>query len=213
MKPVMSVIRRLHAMVHRRNISHANIVFSYDSRKREIDIRHRGGYQSRNVSTAHLLLEAAHAMRDQLVKSFSVEIFTGDSLADPPSQPHFAYCAALDQPQTVMIPDFVFWGRQEAGIDNFEATRHEILQASRREPEDPRLFWIGNPKTNPIRERFLELAATESRIHTGALQWMNITCEHGSQRLKTEGAAFVSLADHCRYRYLIDLEGAGYSGG
>ena len=41
---------------------------------------------------------------------------------------------------------------------------------------------------------------------------MKATCEKGSQRLKSEGAAFVSLAGHCRYRYLIDLEGAGYSG-
>ena len=212
MQRVKAAIRRLLAIDHRRNRTQANMAFSFDSRTREIGIHDRGGYQTRNVSTAHLLLEAAHAVREQLAKSFSVDIFTGDLLVDPPSRPHFAYCAAIEQPQTVMIPDFVFWGWPEAGIDDYEATRQAILQAARREPEDPRLFWIGNPKTHAIRERFLELAAHDGRIHAGGLRWTGSAAGQGSRRLQTEGAPFVSLADHCRYRYLIDLEGAGYSG-
>ena len=205
MQRVKAAIRRLLAIDHRRNRTQANMAFSFDSRTREIGIHDRGGYQTRNVSTAHLLLEAAHAVREQLAKSFSVDIFTGDLLVDPPSRPHFAYCAAIEQPQTVMIPDFVFWGWPEAGIDDYEATRQAILQAARREPEDPRLFWIGNPKTHAIRARFLELAAHDGRIHAGGLRWTGSAAGQGSRRLQTEGAPFVSLADHCRYRYLIDL--------
>jgi hypothetical protein len=209
---VKAVIRRLLAMDPRRNRAQANMVFSFDSRKRQSGIQDRGGYQTRNVSTAHLLLEAAHAVREKLRKTFSVDIYTGDLLLDPPSRRHFAYCAALDQPQTVMIPDFIFWGWPEAGVEDYEVTQQAILDAARREPEDPQLFWIGNPETHPIRERFLELAAGDSRIHAGGLRWTSGTAGQRTRRLQTEGAAFVSLADHCRYRYLIDLEGAGYSG-
>lgn len=212
MKRVKAVIRRLLPIAPLRNRTQANMVFSFDSRTRGIEIQDRGGYETRNVSTAHLLLEAAHAVREQLAKTFSVDIFTGDLVVDLPSRQHFAYCAAIDQPQTVMIPDFVFWGWPGVGIDDYEATRQAILQAARREPEDPRLFWIGNPKTHAIRERFLELAANDGRIHAGGLRWTSGEAGQGSRRLQTEGAAFVSLADHCRYRYLIDLEGAGYSG-
>jgi hypothetical protein len=187
------------------------MVFSFDSRTREIGIQDRGGYETRNVSTANLLLEAAHAVRKKLRKTFSVDIFTGDQIVDPPSRPHFAYCAAIDQPHTVLIPDFVFCGWPEVGVDDYEATRHAILQAARRKPEDPRLFWIGNPKTHAIRERFLELAANDGRIHAGGLRWSSSGTIPGSRRLQSEGAAFVSLADHCRYRYLIDLGGVTYS--
>jgi len=210
-KRVKAVIRRLLPIAARRNRTQAILVLSFNSRTREIGIQDRGGYQTRNVSTACLLIEAAHAVREQLAKTFSVDIFTGDLVVDPPSRPHFAYCATIDQPQTVMIPDFVFWGWPEVGIDDFEATRHAILQAARREPEDPRLFWIGNPKTHAIRERFLELAANDARIHAGGLRWTSGATILGARRLQSEGAAFVSLPDHCRYRYLIDLGGVTYS--
>lgn len=188
------------------------MVLAFDARKREISISDRGGYHTRNPSTAHLLLEAAHAVRERLTRTFSVDIYTGDSLSNPPRRPHFAYCAALDQPQTIMIPDFIFWAWPEAGIDDYESTRLAILEASRREPADSRLFWIGNPKTHHSRERFLELAAKDERIYAAGLRWTDARAADGTHRLQTQGATFVSLADHCRYRYLIDLQGAGYSG-
>jgi hypothetical protein len=188
------------------------MVLSFDAPSGEIGVRDRGGFQSRNASTAHLLVEAVHAVRNRLRRSFSVDVHTGDALTEPPAGRHLAYCAAADQPQTIMIPDFVFWGWPEAGIDDYEATRLAILEASRRPAEDPRLFWIGNPQTHPTRQRFLELSAGDPRIHAAGLQWQAATAGPDSRRLQTQGAAFVSLVDHCRYRYLIDLQGVGYSG-
>lgn len=206
------MIRRLLSLRRRSPVPRAAMELSFDARRREIAVRDRGGFQTRNVSTAHMLIEASHAVREGLERSFSIGVHTGDALLDPPATPHLAYCAAIDQPRTIMIPDFVFWGWPEAGIDDYEETRLAILEASRRPPEDPRLFWIGNPKTHPTRERFLELAAADNRIHAAGLQWANATTGAGSRRLQSHGATFVSLADHCRYRYLIDLQGVGYSG-
>lgn len=206
-------VRRLLTLRGRRTaVPRATMEVAFDGRAGEIVIRDRGGFQTRNPSTAHLFVEAFHAVRDRMRRSFSIDVFTGDCLAEPPSRPHFAYCAGSDQPQTIRIPDFVFWGWPEAGIDDYEATRLAILEASRLPPEDPRLFWIGNPKTHPTRERFLQLAAADARIHAAGLQWGTTTAAPESRRLQAQGAAFVSLADHCRYRYLIDLQGVGYSG-
>jgi hypothetical protein len=170
-----------------------------------------GGYESRNAGTTHLLIEALERSKARLARSFRVFIYTDDFVSRPPRAPHFAYCTDGAAATTVAIPDFIFWNWPQIGIDDYESTIDAIAAAGQREPDDPRLFWIGNPQTHPTRGRFLELADRDPRIHGVGIRWIAKNDESGG-RMQTAGDNYVSLADHCRYRYLLDLQGRGYSG-
>jgi len=190
----------------------ANIKLKYNAQAKSLKIFGLGGYQSRNKSTIHLLLEGFSLVHSELRQSFEIDIYTCDALPNPPRQPHFAYCFDDDNSHTIAIPDFIFWDWHEVGIEDYEKTRSDILVASRQEPVDPRLFWIGNPETHPTRKMFLSLATTDRRIDARGMRWVEPTNGTGITRLETKGSSYVSLSDHCRYRYLLDLQGAGYSG-
>jgi hypothetical protein len=194
-----------------RALRRANLILDFSRRRGRYTIRDRGGYESRNAATTHLLLEALGSCKGRLARSFRVLIYTDDFVSRPPHVPHFAYCSDGGPSPTIAIPDFIFWNWPEVGIDDYERTVDAIASAGQREPADPRLFWIGNPATHPTRARFLELAARDPRIHGVGIRWVRENTERGG-RMPTADGNYVSLEDHCRYRYLVDLQGRGYSG-
>ena len=194
-----------------RALRRANLVLEFSGRRQRYTIRNRGGYESRNTATTHLLVEALELCKTRLVRSFRVGIFTDDFVSRPPGVGHFAYCTDGAQPRTIAIPDFIFWNWPQVGIDDYERTVDAITAAGEREPDDPRLFWIGNPETHPTRGKLLELAARDPRVHGVAIRWVRDSAASGAC-MQTAGNNYVSLEDHCRYRYLVDLQGRGYSG-
>jgi hypothetical protein len=187
----------------------ANLVLDFHGRRRQYRITDRGGYESRNAATTHLLIEALQQCKGELSRSFSLPIFTDDFVRRPPRVPHFAYCADDRPGHAIAIPDFFFWSWPEVGVSDYEATADAMLAAGDRPFDDPRLFWIGNPTTHPTRERFLETAARDARIKGVSVKWLKES--QSVAPMKTVGDRYVSLPDHCRYRYLLDLEGRGYS--
>ena len=71
------------------------------------------------------------------------------------------------------------------------------------------MLWIGNCATNKCRSRFVELTKNDPRI--SAVDIVSWHKESGLNRLATKNGQYVSMEDHCDYKYLIDLEGAGWS--
>jgi hypothetical protein len=187
----------------------ANLVLDFHRRRQQFRITDRGGYESRNVATSHLLIEALHRCKSDLAGNFTLPIFTDDFVRRPPGVAHAAYCVDDRPCQTIAIPDFLFWSWPEVGIADYEQTADAMLAAGDRAADDPRLFWIGNPATHPTREQFLQLASHDSRIHGVGIGWVKIGQSSGP--MKTVDDRYVSLPNHCRYRYLLDLQGRGYS--
>ncbi|HEX3724591.1 MAG TPA: glycosyl transferase family 90 [Pirellulales bacterium] len=189
----------------------ANLVLHFTRRGCRYRIDDRGGYESRNAATIHLLVEALEHSKRELARNFRLPIYTDDFVARPPGVRHFAYCTDGAQPTTIAIPDFLFWGWPQVGVPDYEHMVESLTRAGQREPEDSRLFWIGNPQTHPTRGRFLELAQSDPRILATGVTWI-----HGRQattdgRMATVDNQYATLEDHCRYRYLIDLQGRGFS--
>jgi hypothetical protein len=189
----------------------ANLLLEFHLRRRSYRIVDRGGYESRNAATTHLLIEALSRCKPDLAASFSLPIYTDDFVRRPPTMPHLAYCVDDRATSTIAMPDFIFWSWPEVGIADYEATADAILAAGAAPATDPRLFWIGNPYTHSTRGRFLEIAASDPRICAGGVTWIKDPA-NASAPMTTLDNRYVSLPDHCRYRWLIDLQGRGYSG-
>jgi glycosyl transferase family 90 len=171
-----------------------------------------GGFQTRNRATQKLLADAFQVARGELKKSFSAGVQT-DDFPKPvdPEAIYFAYCRSAEQRNVIAIPDFLFWGWPEAGIEDYETTVERMLQQSGHPPTDNRLLWIGNAATHPTRLRFLEIAKDDPRIHVCGMDWRppENPAEIGAAWKPSGG--FISMPDHCRYRMLIDLQGRGFS--
>jgi hypothetical protein len=188
----------------------ANVILEFSRPRQRYTVRNRSGYESRNAATIHLLVEALESCKARLANSFRVAVFSDDFVSKPPRALHFAYCTDGTQPGTIAIPDFLFWSWPQVGIADYERTVESMLAAGEREPDDSRLFWVGNPATHPTRAQFLEIAARDPRIRGIGTRWIHESAS-GGRRMQTVDDNHVTLEDHCRYRYLIDLQGRGYS--
>lgn len=71
----------------------------------------------------------------------------------------------------------------------------------------PQLFWIGNVKTHPTRELLCTLAEKDKRIKAIGMNWNRVD----KQKTMNGFDTYVSLPDHCQYKYLIDMMGRGWS--
>jgi hypothetical protein len=168
------------------------------------------GYESRNASTLHLLTMAMQSLKGQLKNSFSIPIWTSDFVSPAPASRHFAYCKSAEQSTTTAIPDHLFWAWPEVGIPDYEQMVDHILSASQKPADDPRLFWVGNLATHPTRHTLISMAAADARINAVGMTWAAGSASKSFTA--SDASQYVSLPDHCRYRYLIDLQGNGYSG-
>lgn len=172
------------------------------------------GYQSRNEAVAALLLEALREVKYDLKRPFVMRIFTADQ---PPhtAEKVAAFCTDTTRGNIVLIPDFIFWNWPEIGIESYPATVTAMLEASKHPPVHDNLFWIGNPETHPNRQKLIELSQQDHRIRAVSVGWNAGRRPENwarNEAMATKANNYVSLAAHCQYRYLIDVEGVGYSG-
>ena len=109
-----------------------------------------------------------------------------------------------------LIPDFNFSGWPEVGIFDYSETCAEIVKASKRKVKYNQLFWAGNTSTHHARKRFVDMTKGDPRVHAhDVINWIH---KPGLPRLNPISGVYTSLPDHCNYKYLIDIEGCGYSG-
>ena len=173
------------------------------------------GYQGRQEATSHLILEAITTIKHELRAGKRVTFWTSDRPPGRARRATLAYSTTDETPNVIAAPDFIFWNWPEVGVDDYERTRDRIIAAGERTAEDPRMFWIGNVATSPYRARLMDVAASEPRILATSLDWVKRDRPESwasDTLMGTRQGNYVSLEDHCAYRYLLDVEGAGYSG-
>ena len=172
-------------------------------------------HQSRQEATMHLVLEALKTIKYEVTRiNRRLVLITGDQPPDGASEPIMSYATRNETPNVVAVPDFVFWNWPDVGIMDYTELTESMIAAGAIPPTDDRLFWIGNPEMHPIRKRLRDIAREDTRILATGVRWVKQGRPEGwssDTLMSTAESNYVSLPDHCRYKYLIDLEGIGYS--
>jgi len=162
------------------------------------------GFETRNLSTFRLLLAAIDML---CVEDFPwILVNTGDrdaptSIKGIPSLSYSTTCGTHDH----VCPDFVFDHWRQTQLDDYDLGAKELTTLGMTRPVTDQLGWRG-ALTHPVRQ---VLAGLDDKrdFDTELIVWDRsnpgrLTCSN-----------FVSLADQVRrWRYLIDIEGTGYSG-
>lgn len=162
------------------------------------------GVQSRNDFTLRQIAEAV-ADTPSLPHFAPVLIWTGDRPIENLGETHLAYSI----PQSgdldcIAVPDFVFTGWPEAGIETFWTMASEIEAASLGSPAVGKVGWRGNVRTSPRRAEMEGIA----RSHPRLFDFQDVDVASLNAR-----TAFLSMSEQSRrFAALMDVEGVGYSG-
>ena len=181
-----------------------------------LTVKDRGGYQTRHKATLDVLREVltTHAA-DFTGRSF--DFFIG-SFDNPESCNDLAeivpwvltYSVTPQcRPNILAIPDFVYGGWPEAGIESYDATCAALAEARKQPPQHDKVFWIGNAGMDPSRQTLLDIG----RQHPADMDFVGMEWQGTAQDGKRlDATRYVSLPDHAAYSMLLDIRGAGYSG-
>ncbi|MCP1659286.1 glycosyltransferase family 90 protein [Neisseria perflava] len=163
-----------------------------------------GSVHTRGESTLRMVLDAliglnmaGHKISKELI------IHPNDRPVKDLIEPrHFYYCVAHEKDIGNVIPDFIFDAWPQSGILNYRDTQAEIIARGRQPYEDERLFWVGS-FTHHNRMVFADIAKRNKQKILAMTTGVSAVLESKN---------YVTLPDHARYKYLIDIEGVGYSG-
>lgn len=172
---------------------------------------------TRQESTAAFLYHVLGRMYAKSSKneSFDFYIYTGDKSDVAENfrialklDKIFAYSTKEDYPNVIPVPDFIYTSWKESGINSWEETIEKCIEAGAQPYEDSHLFWIGNTNTHYTRKTLVEISEQHRDIiQAEGMQWLDV-----KKGEKQKASKFVSLYDHAKYKYLIDVQGNGYSG-
>ena len=107
----------------------------------------------------------------------------------------------------VVCPDYTFIKWPEVGIINYIETINSIAHAGSQPWEVDKMFWIGNPRTQDLRYKLIEIGnKNRNDFMFVPMNWLRNSAR-GQMHSYTY---FVSLADHTKF--LVDCGAFGYSG-
>jgi len=168
-----------------------------------LDFFDYGGCDDRNESIIKLIINA-FKVNEVIFEnaSFNVIINTGDR----PIRNEVGTCYIDDISNTIPCWSFDHW--RVCGISSFTDTVLKIQSESIKKPIYDKVFWTGciNPHIRP-RILYEQLSSSNSDLICNSVD-KYIWQEDGTVTYKD----FTALPDHCKYKYLIDIQGMGYSG-
>ena len=109
-----------------------------------------------------------------------------------------------------LVPDFNFDKWESVGQYDYSDITQKMINKSKEEPIYNELFWVGSFYCHYSRSKLFEMTKQDPRItinDTNSWHWNNI-----KNREQPNNNNYVSMLDHCNYKYLIDFQGSGYSG-
>jgi hypothetical protein len=158
------------------------------------------------LATIYRRMRAEHTAIFEAHPSFVVEIVCSDYPQPRDSLPgHYTFqtVGARDTPK--LFPDYVFGNWWHIGLRDFDAFSAEILEKSRETtPETATCFWAGNLEVHTARQHYQKIAEENpTRLTCESMTWV----ENGSKP-----TAFIPMKEQHKYKYLLDIEGLGWSG-
>lgn len=183
----------------------------------DLQVKDHGGYQSRHSSTLAILREVfLKDPADFIGLSFDFFLCSFDNpescnaLAE--IVPHVLTYSVTNQcrPNILAIPDFIYGGWPEVGIESYTATTAAIVEAGKKPPLRDKLFWIGNAEMDMSRMQLLKIG--QQHPQDMELIGMNWQTNDAASSSRLPANHYVSLPDHATYSMLLDIRGAAYSG-
>ena len=162
-----------------------------------------GGQETRNESTIKLIIDGLKS-NEEVFYNKKLEMVINTS--DPIIENTIGYAHPTDKYKT--IPCFTFDHFKRVGIDNFENTVSKIKIQANNTPTINKLFWGGTLDTRVLPRMLYQLIS---------IKYPNLVLCNSVKRVKGDNPEkliaynFVPLPEHCNYKYLIDIEGLGWS--
>ncbi|REC47079.1 glycosyl transferase family 90 [Chryseobacterium pennipullorum] len=168
-------------------------------------VDNHNSFQTRAESSLKQVLDAIKLGIPQHEIQFSLH--TGDFPTESLVKGNFYYCCEKKEDLDFVFPDFIFDHWQQAGIPDFKKTVSEIQKEAEKPYLHPRMLWIGNVQTHPNREKIIKYSEQYPDLIEAYNTYVDQAVLGGKKDIP-----YITLKDHTHYKYLIDIEGKGYSG-
>lgn len=105
------------------------------------------------------------------------------------------------------MPDFGYWSWPLDVVGDYTQVRRDIRENEEEwQRKTPKAVWRGATSTNELRKSLLHEAEGRSWSDVQEIVWANrTTLAPGMAELS------LSMAEHCRYQYVVHTEGKGHS--
>jgi hypothetical protein len=173
-----------------------NVIVDIDHGK--IEIKQQNCWMYRGDNTIALIKESFRRVKHLVKKRAQMSI----SLEDHNDPNMFSTCGPIEKLDS-LVPCWSFYNWKECGVNDYDTTCKKIMTSGQYSPMYNKIFWIGNANTNPIRGKLL-------KINDQSKFFEFIDSGHWIGDGKTS-KNYVSLSDHTKYRFLLDVCGNGYS--
>ena len=208
----MSFIKKLF-----KNNYRPSIILTWLPRKKKFILKMYTSYESRSLSTSKLILESITGLILESRRKINFNFYCDDQPPNSLFNGNFpkltkeyklAYTKSNNDAGIELIPDFIFWDWPEVGIPSYIDLTSDLIYLSKNKPIYNKLFWIGNISTHKNREILFNKREENDLYDFRNTQWRRQS--EDSNKLYSEN--FISLSDHSKFKYLLDVEGNGYSG-
>ncbi|TIL22978.1 MAG: hypothetical protein E5Y88_25005 [Mesorhizobium sp.] len=190
-------------LVHRLNRGEMYCRFS----KGRLQASFRAVWLQRHIQVLTLIAEALASLGVRSIPSFYV------NLADVPFakrpryfRTRFGFSSAGGYAE-IAAPDFIFNGWPEAKFDDYDQKTSAMAVASEGQPRKNSAFWAGRCM-NDARKATVQAAT----VRPDLLEAYDTAPDYDSASVQYSGAFKTMEEQVATYRYMIDVEGAGYSG-
>jgi hypothetical protein len=161
----------------------------------------------REIALNYFLLKTAEKYEDYGVEKMKYNC--GDRGNENPEVKEYSMCYNKNIPELKKLcgPDWVFYHWPSANIQSFENTKNEIIKASQEPPTINKVGWYGNIYCGGFMRPLLYQYGQQ---YPEILDIFHIFPIEG--KINEKCPNYLSLTDLIKYKYLIDIEGNGYSG-
>lgn len=178
------------------------------------------GFQTRHISLSKMIEIAYSSIKDKLLSKTKIIFIYSDDFANPihfnefkKNNPDVDFsnvfiCSGTidDFNNNKLLPDFGSHSWPEAKILDFQSLKLENQELGKLPPKYNKIFWIGSIETHYTRYKLLQIALSRKDIFECIpMNW------NGPDNNPTPNR-FITLPEHTQYKYLIDIQGRGYSG-
>ncbi|MGP4082429.1 glycosyl transferase family 90 [Pseudalkalibacillus sp. R45] len=186
----------------------------------KLDIVDHGGWGNRHESFFSLLDEMFQRYEKTFMqKKLNFVYYSGDRAATALKFLHlgpvFANCTTEKfKNKIIPIPDFHYSHGKEVGVDDWETIIKQCKEKADHPYEHKQCFWIGDVNNHRIRKKLQKLAQRKpDHLKALGMEW-----EYNKKNSKYQvqdglvaASNYIPIPDHAKYKYLIDLQGIGYS--
>lgn len=193
-----------------------------------LHIQDNGGFQSRHLATIQQILDAdkLYGLNDFGPVIISSQDFPKKhfknvkrEIIQLPDFPVLRYCHDDLKELEKIVPDFVFHSWPESGIFSFQETIGVLKSQLPDLPATKKCGWIGTVGNHENRTAAFELGKQyPSFFDIISMTWKKPSflqkIKHGFKAgLMSQPSVYLSVLDQVsKWKYLLDLEGVGYSG-